>query len=100
MLARIQLIALNVFYPMNQPKPLKGLDLVDCARSSATQGLTAAAQQCGYGSDTDGFMAALKAACEEMGLHHIQSLDDLVTEQQRVQSAGGLEIAPETGGEL
>lgn len=78
---------------------LTGLELVDCAKSCAKQGIQVAAHQCGYGDNTDAFMAALTEACQSMGIH-IGSLDDLVTEQQRIQQTGGIEIAPDTQGEL
>lgn len=79
--------------------PLQGIELVDCAKSCANQGLQVATTQCGYGDDTERFSIKLKEACESLGIH-INSLDDLITEQQQVQRMGGLEIAPDTTSEL
>ncbi|MGF1568246.1 MAG: hypothetical protein ACFCVD_09280 [Nodosilinea sp.] len=79
--------------------PLTGIELVDCAKSCARQGLEMATRQCGYGDDSEKFVASLRAACQAMGIH-IDSLDDLITEQQQVQNQGGVEIAPDTPSEL
>lgn len=79
--------------------PLKGTDLVACAKPNASQGLAIAAERCGYGQDTDAFMSELHQACEEMGVD-LNDFQDLITEQQRVKRMGGLEIAPDSQGSL
>lgn len=40
-------------------KPLHDVELVDCARENATQGIEVAAYQCGYGNDINSFMEEL-----------------------------------------
>lgn len=79
--------------------PLKGTELVACAKPNANQGLAVAAQQCGYGNDTETFMAELEKACQSMGVD-LNDFEDLITEQQRVKKLGGVEIAPDSQGEL
>lgn len=66
---------------MAASKPLTGVILIDCAKANAGQGLKIAAHQCGYGEDLDGFLVALKAAGEAMGVE-IQELEDLQAEQE------------------
>jgi hypothetical protein len=84
---------------MASSQPLTGIELVDCAKSNAEQGIAIASHQCGFGTDTDRFLDALKTACKNIGIE-VHALEDLITEQQRIQSSGGLEIAPETKSEL
>lgn len=84
---------------MASPTPLTGIELVDCAKSNAEQGVAIASHQCGYGTDTDQFIHALKAACGDMGIS-ISGLEDLITEQQRIISIGGIEVAPDSKSEL
>ncbi|PSN19100.1 hypothetical protein C7271_09050 [filamentous cyanobacterium CCP5] len=79
--------------------PLKGTELVACAKPNANQGLAIAAERCGYGKDTDTFMAELHQACKEMGVD-LNDFNDLITEQQRVKKLGGVEIAPDSQGSL
>ncbi len=40
---------------MPSPTPLKGTDLVDCAKANAKQGIETAAFLCGYGTDLNTF---------------------------------------------
>lgn len=84
---------------MPASQPLKGIELVDCAKSNAEQGVAIAAYQCGFGTDTDQFLIALKSACKNMGIE-VNALEDLITGQQRVQTLGGVEVAPDTPAEL
>jgi hypothetical protein len=85
---------------MANSSPLTGVVLIDCARANASQGLAIAAQQCGYGSDIAQFQAALRDACRAMNLTP-KELDDLVGETpNRWRPPLGLEIAPDSPGEL
>jgi hypothetical protein len=84
---------------MSASKPLKGIELVDCAKANAPQGVALAADLCGYGQDTAKFQRELQQACQEMGVE-ISELSDLITEQQTVRQSGGIEIAPDTPSEL
>lgn len=84
---------------MTSPKPLKGIELVDCAKANAVQGVHVAAELCGYGEDISRFEQELKDACKHMGIE-ISELSDLVTEQQMVREMGGIEIAPDSPSSL
>lgn len=84
---------------MASSTPLKGIELVDCARANAAQGPEVAAELCGYGEDLSQFQQELQQACQQIGVE-ISELSDLITEQQMVLQNGGIEIAPETPDEL
>lgn len=84
---------------MTQSKPLKGTDLIDCAKANAKQGIETATQLCGYGRDTVAFSHALRQACDDIGVS-IRDLNDLVTDQQVVKEGRGIEVAPDTPGQL
>jgi hypothetical protein len=85
---------------MASPIPLKGTDLVDCARANAKQGIEAAAYQCGYGDELNTFARELKQACEEMNLQ-VKELNELITDQDLILNLGKGEIvAPDTSSEL
>jgi activator of 2-hydroxyglutaryl-CoA dehydratase len=84
---------------MSSSKPLKGLELVDCAKANAKQGIEVAAGLCGYGEDVNRFHQELEKACDEMGVK-ISELSDLITDQQTVLQLGGIEVAPDTPSEL
>jgi hypothetical protein len=84
---------------MATSKQLQGIELVDCAKANAKQGIAVATRLCGYGEDTTVFQQELKQACQQMGVE-ISDLSDLITEQQIVVQNGGLEISPETPSEL
>ncbi len=80
--------------------PLKGTELVDCARANAKQGIETAAHQCGYGEDLNTFARELRKACEEMNLQ-VKELNELITDQDMILNLGTGEIvAPETASEL
>lgn len=79
--------------------PLTGIELIDCAKANATQGLETAAYLCGYGENLQGFEQELKTACKQIGVE-IGSLGDLITDQQTVRRTHGIEIAPDTVAEL
>lgn len=78
---------------------LTHLELIDCAKANAKQGVAIAAYLCGYGEDTDAFQQALHQACQDIGVD-LTELSDLITEQQNVLQMGGIEIAPDTPSEL
>ncbi|NJL42103.1 MAG: hypothetical protein HC827_09635 [Cyanobacteria bacterium RM1_2_2] len=84
---------------MASSKHLHGIELVDCAKANAKQGLAVATHLCGYGEDTAAFQQELKQACQQMGVE-ISDLTDLITEQQTMVQTGGVEISPETPSEL
>jgi hypothetical protein len=71
------------------------LELVDCARANAKQGIETAAVQCGYGDDLNAFSQELKNACSEMGVT-FNELTDLITEQDALIKTEGEIVAPET----
>lgn len=84
---------------MASPTPLLGTDLIDCAKANAKQGIETAAHLCGYGKDISNFKQQLKQACDKIGVE-IYELSDLITDQQLVKEAGGIEIGPDTASEL
>ncbi len=84
---------------MASSTPLRGNELIDCAKANAKQGIEVAARQCGYGQDLATFEQELKHACDHIGVS-IDELIDLITDQQRVVRLGGIEIAPDTPSEL
>ena len=84
---------------MASPTKLKGLELIDCAKANAAQGIQAAAELCGYGDDLNTFKGELKHACDNIGVQ-IHELSDLITDQQAVIQRGGIEVAPDTPSEL
>lgn len=84
---------------MAASKQLQGLELIDCAKANAKQGLATAAEQSGYGQNTSLFSQELKAACQEIGIE-ISELSDLITPQHEMKQGRGIDIAPETPGNL
>ena len=78
---------------------LHGLELIDCAKANAMQGVETAAQLCGYGEDIKAFERELQEAGERIGVK-INEISDLITYRQVVRQAGGIEIAPDTQSEL
>ncbi|MBE9077600.1 hypothetical protein IQ241_09870 [Romeria aff. gracilis LEGE 07310] len=84
---------------MAASKPLEGLDLIDCAKANAPQGSRVAAEQCGYGSDLEKFMTALKQAADHMGVE-VKEIEDLITDQSIAKRTQGIEVAPETKDKL
>lgn len=84
---------------MASPTPLKGIELVDCAKANAAQGAMVAAELCGYGQDVARFQQELHQACQQMGIE-ISELSDLVTDQQVVRLNRGIEIAPDSSADL
>lgn len=84
---------------MTASQPLKGNELIDCAKANAKQGIATAAKQCGYGDNLDNFKQALQQACQEIGVE-ITEITDLITTQQRVKQNGGVQIAPDSHSQL
>jgi hypothetical protein len=85
---------------MASPTPLKGTELVDCARANANQGIQTASYQCGYGDNLNQFAQELRNACENMNLQ-VKELTQLVTDQDMILKIGtGEIIAPDTTSEL
>ena len=84
---------------MAASQPLKGLELVDCARANAKQGIEVAADLCGYGADLNTFKQSLQQACGEMNVQFYE-LSDLITDQEQLLSLGGEIVAPDTEGSL
>jgi hypothetical protein len=83
---------------MTAKQPLQGIILIDCAKANAKQGLKAAAEQCGYGDNTDAFLQEVTHACQEAGIY-FKELSDLTDMPQNALETG-VEIAPDTPSEL
>jgi hypothetical protein len=77
-------------------KPLKGSELLDCARANADYGVETTASRCGY-DETDQFWQALHQAADSIGIE-VNQLSDLKPEQKPENI--GKEIAPDTTTEL
>lgn len=84
---------------MAASQPLTGIELIDCAKANAKQGIGVAANLCGYGTNTAHFQQELQQACRNIGVE-IAELKDLITDQQTVMQTGGIEVAPDTTAEL
>lgn len=85
---------------MTSSKPLKGTDLVDCAKANAKQGIETAALQCGYNNDINAFAQELRNACEKMNLQ-VSELTELITEKDMTVNPRGREVfAPDTPADL
>ncbi|GAB4195836.1 MAG: hypothetical protein Fur006_42650 [Coleofasciculaceae cyanobacterium] len=84
---------------MASSTPLKDLELVDCAKANAKQGLETAAEMCGYGDDLQAFSQELKQACDRMGVT-FNELSDLITTQDVLIRTEGEIVAPETESQL
>lgn len=79
---------------------LQGIELVNCAKANAKQGVAVAAEQSGYGNNIGLFTENLNKACQQIGIN-INELDDLITDQQIVkENRQGMEIAPDTTTQL
>ncbi len=84
---------------MASPTPLQGIELIDCAKANAKQGMETAAKLCGYGENLSTFKQELKQACQNIGVE-IHELSDLITDQQTARINGGIEVAPDTASDL
>jgi hypothetical protein len=98
-LGETELIVLDIEGLMSAKTPLKGTELVDCARANAKQGSERAAGLCGYGDDLNGFKQAVKEACDEMGVQ-FNELIDLVKEEPILLELEGEIVAPDSDGQL
>ena len=84
---------------MASSQPLTGIELIDCAKANAQQGIAVAAELCGYGNDLNKFDRELKQACQNIGVD-VKELSDLITPQHMMQQGAGIEVAPDTPSEL
>ncbi len=84
---------------MTSAKPLEGLDLIDCAKANASLGIDNAARHCGYGENLSAFEQALKEAGQKMGIE-INTLSDLITDQQLIKKHRGIEVSPDSPSNL
>lgn len=80
------------------PTPLTGIDLLNCAQANAKEGLDAAAEQCGYGTNTDEFRKALQQAAQEKNIT-VESLSDLLNPDVLPVPTGEA-IAPDSPSDL
>lgn len=60
---------------------LQGIELINCAKANAKQGVEVAAERSGYDKNTGLFIENLNKACQQIGVK-INELDDLITDQQ------------------
>ncbi len=75
---------------------LQGIELIDCAKANAKQGIAIAAKNSGYEQNTDLFIANLHQACQQIGVD-INELDDLITDQQVAKTNRKVkEISPDS----
>ena len=75
---------------------LQGIELINCAKANARQGIAIAAQQSGYDQNIDLFQENLTKACKQIGVH-IEKLDDLITAQQVAKEKRKvMDISPDT----
>lgn len=84
---------------MASSTPLKGPELIDCAKANAKQGIGTATHLCGYGNDLNTFKQELQKACNDIGVE-ISELSDLITDQEAILQNDGIEVAPDTASEL
>ena len=83
---------------MAAPTPLNGTELIDCAQANAKQGITVAAQQCGYGGDIETFQHELTVALEHIGMKNKDF--EYLLKAVEVKPEFGVEIAPDTATQL
>ncbi|MBW4536181.1 MAG: hypothetical protein KME09_19780 [Pleurocapsa minor HA4230-MV1] len=79
---------------------LQGIELIDCAKANAKQGVGVAAALSGYEQNVDLFIENLQEACQQIGVK-IDELEDLITDQQVAkENRQVIEISPDTVDEL
>ncbi len=78
---------------MAAKQPLTGIELVDCAKANAPQGVQEAAKLCGYGDHISDFQSALKKAGEDMGVQ-LNELNDLITDQSIAKRTSVMDVGP------
>lgn len=84
---------------MTASAPLHGIELIDCAKANARNGIKVAAQQCGYGEDHEQFLEAVQDACQSIGVD-VNELRDLISEQRKLKTNQGIEISPDSPADL
>jgi hypothetical protein len=79
---------------------LKGIELIDCAKANAKQGVEVAAALSGYEKNEDLFIENLQAACQQIGVN-VSELGDLITDQQVAkENIRVIEVSPDTAADL
>ena len=79
---------------------LQGIELINCAKANAKQGVAIAAKRSGYEQNIGLFTENLNKACQQIGID-IDELDDLITDQQIAQERKKvMDVAPETNTDL
>lgn len=79
---------------------LQGIELIDCAKANAKQGIEIAAERSGYGQNVGLFTENLHKACQQIGVN-INELDDLITDQQIAKTERKvMDIGPESTSDL
>ncbi|MBW4465443.1 MAG: hypothetical protein KME07_08380 [Pegethrix bostrychoides GSE-TBD4-15B] len=78
---------------------LEGIELIDCAKANAKQGLAEATRLCGYHENIPEFQQQLQQACQQIGVE-ISELSDLITDVPVVSLETGVQIAPDTESDL
>ncbi len=79
---------------------LQGIELINCAKANARQGVAIAAENCGYEENIGLFIENLNKACQQIGVD-IEELDDLITDQQVAkENRKVMEIAPDSNTQI
>lgn len=79
---------------------LQGIELINCAKANAKQGIKVAAKRSGYDENTGLFIENLNKACQQIGVN-INELDDLITDQQIAQeNRKVMDISPDSTSNL
>ncbi len=79
---------------------LQGIELINCAKANAKQGVAIAAENCGYDENIGLFIENLNKACQQIGVD-IDELDDLITDQQVAkETRKPIEISPDSNSQL
>lgn len=79
---------------------LQGIELIDCAKANAKQGVKVAAALSGYENNEDLFIGNLQSACQEIGVN-VSELEDLITDQQLAkENRRVIEVSPDTVADL
>lgn len=79
---------------------LQGIELINCAKANAKQGVEVAAALSGYDKNVGLFVENLHVACQQIGVD-INELDDLITDQQIAKENRNVqEVAPDTAADL
>ncbi len=86
---------------MAKSQPLKGIELIDCARANAKHGLEETTKLAGYGEDVAVFKQELQQACHDIGVE-VQELSELIPPEQAIgyKAYRGIEVAPDSASEL